>query len=197
MFLSAAADGQHTMRSILHASVGLALALAVAACGGAVSATPAPTAATTAAATDASTPAAVATDTPAPTDSPSAAPIDPCSVITMAEATTVTGGKLQNPVPEGNPPTRCVWTAPPTGEVAQLEIDLGDGAKKSYDIDNTVLKHTFTPVAGVGDEAYAEDNAIFFRKGATWVAIHLVRLNDPAQNAANLVTVAKAVAGRI
>ena len=200
------------MRSMLFAGGALAVALVLSGCGGAAVVSPVPSASAIAVVSPATTPAAATAsdaplgspaDSPAasasdpPSDAPSPAALDACAVITPAEASRVTGGKLQAPVPEGTPVTRCVWTALPTGEIAQLEIDLGDGAKKSYDIDLTVLKHVFKPVPGVGDEAYAEDDAIFFRKGNTWVAIHLVRLNDAARNAANLAAVAKAVAGRI
>jgi hypothetical protein len=180
-------------------AAGLALAAALTGCSAAAAPSPAPSAPPAAMDTPQPTDAAVASpsDAAAATDSPSPAPVDACAVITMPEAAKVTGGKLGDPVPEGDPVTRCVWTAPPTGEVAQLEIDLGDGAKKSYDIDNSVLKHAFTAVAGLGDEAYAEDDAIFFRKGDTWVAIHLVRLNDASANAANLLALAKAVAARV
>lgn len=130
--------------------------------------------------------------------SDSAAPaVDPCSLIQQAEAEQLVGGKLGDPQPAGNPPVRCVWPTLPTGETRQVELDYGDGAKKSYDVDNTILHHKFTAVPGIGDQAFAEDDAIFFTKNGTWVAIHVVLLNDPAQNAAGLVTLAKIVAARV
>jgi len=136
--------------------------------------------------------------TAAPTDEPTLPPpVDPCTLITQDEANLLAGEQLQPGVSAGHPVDSCEWDAPPTASVAQLRIDIGDGAKKQYDIDHDTLNHAFTTVPGLGDEAYAEDDAIFFRRGVTWVAIHLVLLNAPAQNAAALVSLAKTVAGRI
>jgi hypothetical protein len=42
-----------------------------------------------------------------------------------------------------------------------------------------------------------ESNAIFFRSGTTWVAIELVRLNDPAENRERLEALARIVVVRI
>ncbi len=78
-----------------------------------------------------------------------------------------------------------------------MEIDVGDGAKKAYDIDATVLKHTFQPVPGLGDEAYAEDGTVFFRKGDTWVAIHIVRLDDAKTWMPKLIALAMTVVDRM
>lgn len=146
-------------------------------------------------------PAGVATDAPSAADvaSLSTAALDPCALITLKEAEAVVGGvTLADGVPAGNPvPDRCVWTAPPTASIAQVEIDVGDGAKKSYDIDHDVLSHDFTAVSGIGDEAHQEDNAIFFRIGPTWVAIHMEMLNDPSANVTPLQQLAKLVAGRV
>lgn len=167
--------------------------LTLAACGGG-SAAPATNAGP-------GSPAGVATDAPSAADvaSPSTAALDPCALIALPEAEAVVGGvTLADGVPAGNPvPDRCVWTAPPTASIAQVEIDVGDGAKKSYDIDHDVLSHVFTAVPGLGDEAYQEDDAIFFRVGPTWVAIHLELLNDPAANVAPLQHLAQLVAGRL
>ncbi len=147
-------------------------------------------------------PSAPPSDTPsdAPSDSPaepSAVAVDPCSLITVPEANAVTGVKTLPPEAAGDPPSECIWATPTSGAVGQVQIDLGDGAKKAYDIDNTVLKHTFTPLPGLGDEAYAEDGAVFFRKGDTWVAIHIVRLDDSKVWMPKLITLAKTVATRI
>ncbi|WNI18022.1 DUF3558 family protein [Actinacidiphila sp. ITFR-21] len=90
----------------------------------------------------------------------------------------------------------CTYTAPVDGPVAQVEIYLGDGAKKYYDIDRQ-LNHAFTPFTGAGEEAYAEDDTVFFRKAVTWVAIRLVRLNDPAVNREPLRSLARQVASRL
>jgi hypothetical protein len=166
----------------------------VAACSSACPTT-APTGApptTPAASQVAALPSVATTDEPTPPP-----PVDPCSLITHDEANHLAGAELQPGVAAGHPLDSCEWTAPPTASVAQVRIDIGDGAKKQYDIDHDVLNHAFTTVPGLADEAYAEDDAIYFRSGATWVAIHLVLLNDPAQNAAALVTLAKTVAGRI
>jgi hypothetical protein len=123
--------------------------------------------------------------------------MDPCALITSAEANAVTGVKTLPPEVAGDPPSECIWATPTSGAVGQVQIDVGDGAKKAYDIDLTVLTHTFTPAAGVGDEAYAEDGAVFFRKGDTWVAIHIVRLDDSKLWMPKLVALAKTVATRV
>jgi hypothetical protein len=47
------------------------------------------------------------------------------------------------------------------------------------------------------DEAWEEDSAIFFRKGATWVQIGIVLLNDPAENRQPLEQAAQKLASRI
>jgi len=122
--------------------------------------------------------------------------LDACKLLNKADAEEVVGTPLGAPV-EGVPQSpQCTYTGPPDGPVAQVEIYVGDGAKKSYDIDRE-LAHEFTTVAGVGDEAYAEENAIFFRRGTTWVAIRLVLLNDPVANRDPLVTLARRVVGRL
>ncbi len=171
--------------------VAAALLVLVGCGGGAAAPTGASTAATASAPSDSASADA--------TDAASPAAVDPCSLITLKEAEAVVGGvTLQAGVPAGNPtPDRCVWTAPPTASIAQVEIDVGDGAKKSYDIDHDVLKHTFTTVPGLGDEAYQEDDAIFFRVGSTWVALHIELLNDPSANVVPMQKLAAAVAGRL
>jgi hypothetical protein len=176
----------------------------LAACGGATPSTGAATTAATPSATAVPpSPSLAASLAPSlepsdvPSDPPSAAPLDPCSLITRAEANAVTGVKTLAPEAAGDPPTRCVWATPTSGAVGQVEIDVGDGAKKAYDIDATVLKHTFTPIAGLGDEGYSEDGAVFFRAGTTWAAIHVTRLDDPKTWMPKLVALAKVVAGRL
>jgi hypothetical protein len=91
----------------------------------------------------------------------------------------------------------CQYTADPNGPTGQVEVFLGDGAKKSFDIDKDVLDHDFTSVPGIADEAQQEDGNIFLRKGTTWVQIRLVLLNDPAENVEPLQTAAKIVASRL
>jgi len=138
----------------------------------------------------------------APTETTEAAPptVDACELLTLADAQTLAGTPLDPGVagtPQ-NPPQnpQCTYTGPPTGPTAQVEIYVGDGAKKFYDID-VELAHEFTPVPGIADEAHVEENAIFFRKGTTWVGLHLVLLNDPAVNRAPLESLARTIAARL
>ncbi|MFI7608427.1 DUF3558 family protein [Micromonospora sp. NPDC049366] len=143
----------------------------------------------------AASPTAVAEPEPEPSSAePSAAPtVDPCALVTKQEAEKVAGTRLEDAVAS---PESCSYTGPVTGPTAQLEVYVGPGAKKILDIDRE-LKHEFTPIAGVGDEAYAEDGAVFVNKGGVWVAIRLVRLDDPATFRKPLADLAKTVAGRI
>jgi hypothetical protein len=77
-----------------------------------------------------------------------------------------------------------------------VEIVVGDGAKKTLDIDRD-LGHTFTSPSGIGDEAYAEDYAIFVRAWGVWVSIHLVSLDDAANSGAGLQSLARTVVTRL
>ena len=125
-----------------------------------------------------------------------AAPLDACQLVTKSDAETVAGTPLNEGQP-GNPLSpSCVYTAPVSGPLGQVSIYIGDGAKKTYDID-VELKHEFTPVPNIGDEAYEESDAIFFRKGIIWVALELARLNDSAENRIPLETLAKKVAAQL
>lgn len=174
-------------------------AILAAACSGAAGSPP-PTAIGSASPAAVVTPSVAEAPSPAPSETPaepSPSPLDPCALITRDEADALAGVKVLDPQPAGNPPSRCVWPTPVTGAVGQVEIDVGDGARKTYDIDATVLHHDFTPVADLGDEAYIEDKAIFFRKGDTWVAIHVIRLDAPARLPDKLEELARSVAGRI
>ena len=101
--------------------------------------------------------------------------LDPCTVITKKEADALAGIRLQ---PATRAEQLCTYPTPTSGTVAQVEIYVGDGAKKYYDIDRTDLGHKFSDPAGVGDEAHLEDGAIFFRLATTWFAIRLTRLDD-------------------
>jgi hypothetical protein len=125
--------------------------------------------------------------------------IDPCKLLTQAEATTLAGVKLNAAVEAGAAGTQtlCQYTSDPSGPTAQVEIITGDGAKKELDIDRDTLKHQFTSVPGIGDEADQEDGNIFVRKGDNWVDINLVKLNDPAQNVQPMQTAAKIIASRL
>ncbi len=187
------------------------VAVLVGACGGA--AAPSSGVTSTAAlpssgatASQASQPAEASPSMDLPATSASAAaasqPIDPlsvnpCSVITQAEANAVAGVKTGDPMPAGDPPVRCVWPTPPDGAVGQVELGIGDGAKKAYDIDHDILKHTFTPIPGLGDEGYSESGAVFFRLGDVWVALNVVRLDDESRWMPKLIALAKTVAGRL
>lgn len=129
-----------------------------------------------------------------PTEAPSAALPDPCDLLSKADAELLARTPLEEAVPA---PQSCTYSGPVTGPVAQVEIYVGDGAKKMLDIDRDDLGHPFTEVPGIGDEALLEDGAIFFRAGTVWVAIRLVLLNDPAENVEPLQTAARTAAGRM
>jgi hypothetical protein len=133
---------------------------------------------------------------PSPPDA-SATPPQVCSLLTEAEAERLAGMQLATGVQSG-PDTggMCQYTAPPTGATAQVEVFLGDGAKKILDIDRK-LGHGIKPVAGLGDEAYEEDDNIFVRKGTVWIAVNLVLLNDASQNVTPLRTAAATITSRL
>ena len=182
----------HARSAVL--ALGLIAGLVLAGCSGAgatpVPPTPAPTAVATATATDAPTP------TDVPTDTPAVLP-DPCTLVTQDEADKLAGVKLGAPMPQGVPPTNCVWPTPTTGSVAQVEVGLGDGAKKFLDIDKDTLGHAFTQVSGIGDEAWQESDTIFVRTGTLWFSLHLVKLDSAPDDQANTAALAKTIVGRI
>ncbi len=68
----------------------------------------------------------------------------------------------------------CEWDNPPGGYTAQVEIFIGESAKKTLDLE----RKNVVPVANLGDEAYEEEGYIFGRKGSVWIEIHLVRLAE-------------------
>jgi hypothetical protein len=175
-------------------ALGLIASLVLTGCSGAgatpVPPTPVPTAVATATATDAPT----ATDTP--TDTAAALP-DPCTLVTQDEADKLAGVKLGAALPSGVPPTNCVWPTPTTGSVAQVEVGVGDGAKKFLDIDKDTLGHAFTQVSGLGDEAWQESDTIFVRTGTLWFSLHLVKLDGAPDDQANMAALAKTILGRI
>lgn len=119
--------------------------------------------------------------------------VDPCALVTKQEAEQLAGTALAPATPVRE---TCTYTGPVTGPTAQVEIFVGDGAKKYLDIERD-LGHTLRPLAGVSDEAYAEDEAVFLRRSDRWVSIRLVRLNDPAENRTPLEELARKVATRI
>ncbi|MER7893195.1 hypothetical protein ABTX15_25575 [Micromonospora sp. NPDC094482] len=139
-----------------------------------------------AAAGDPSTEAAPAEPSTAPT-------VDACALVPKQEAEKVAGTPLEDAVPARE---SCSYTGPVSGPTAQLEVYVGDGAKKILDIDRE-LGHELTPIPGAGDEAYAEDGAVFVNKGGVWVAVRLVRTDDPATYRAPLAELARTVAGRL
>ena|SRR5487761_1116246 len=131
-----------------------------------------------------------------PTSTAAAVAADPCKLVSLSDAQTLAGTPLAAGQ-EGNPANpSCTYTGPPSGPEAQVQVFVGDGAKKTLDIDRT-LGHSFTALAGVADEAYQENNAVFLRNGTTWVAIELVLLDDPAQNRLPLQHLAAKVAAAL
>ena len=133
---------------------------------------------------------------PTPTTAP--ANVKPCELLPQAEAEQLAGTPLQPGAQAGDQSETitCTYGPLPTGRTAQVELYVGIGVKKFYDID-VKLGHKFWPIAGLGDEAYAEDNTVFFRKSTTWVGIRLTLLNDPAENRAPLEALARTVADRL
>jgi hypothetical protein len=175
--------------SVGYLVAGVAIVCSVAACTSASTPTPTPTATLP-------TNSMAASASPTELASPSAVSFDACELVTKAEAETLAGTPV-DPGQAGNPSEpSCTYTAPPTGPLGQVQVFVGAGAKKTLDIDRE-LQHEFTEVRGIGDEAWEENNAIFFRSGTTWVAIELVRLNDPAENQEPLESLAKIVVVRI
>jgi hypothetical protein len=177
--------------------LGLAASVALAACSGAAATTAPPTASPTQAPTPIETAladAATATEVAVVTDAPLP---DPCSLLTQDEADGLAGLALGAPMPEGAPPTNCVWPTPTTGSVAQVEVQLGDGAKKFLDIDKDTLGHTFNQVPGLGDEAWQESDTVFVRTGTLWFALHLVKLDSAPNDQSNTVALARVILGRI
>lgn len=122
-----------------------------------------------------------------------ASDIDPCSLVTKAEADAVAGVTTRKPVRAIG---LCTFATPTSGSVGQLEVLVGDGVKKYYDIDNTDLGHQFQDIAGLGDEAHLEDGAIFVRVGDVWFALRVTRL-DSVDTGPALTDLARTVVGRL
>src|SRR3954454_24102086 len=125
--------------------------------------------------------------------SPSGDTPEACKLVTQSEADTLGGTKLN---PASQVADSCTFTGPTDRSVAQVEVFVGDGAKKFLDIDRE-LDHTFSPVNGAGDEAYYEENTAFARKGEVWVALRLTRLNDPAENQPKLESLIRTITSRM
>ena len=175
------------------AAIALSTVLLVGACGGTSNhnngAAPAATTPST---------AAPATDAPTTTAAPKAAP-DPCTLATQADAQAVAQTPVAAGVRSGTPPdVMCQFLAPPTGPTAQIEVFVGDGAKKQLDIDRDTLQHQFTTLTGIGDEAYLETGNVFVRKGTVWVSVNAVVLDAPAaQVQSALQTLAAKIAAEL
>ncbi len=116
-----------------------------------------------------------------------------CDLVTQTEADALAGTPLDAPNVGRE---SCTYTGPVTGPLGQVEVYVGDGAKKFLDIERT-LKHELRQLDGIADESYLGASNSFIRKGSTWVAIQLVRLNDPAENAGPLEALTRTVAGRL
>ncbi|SCL44302.1 hypothetical protein GA0070606_0227 [Micromonospora citrea] len=125
------------------------------------------------------------------TAAPAALP-DACGLVTAAEAEKLAGTPLDDAVPVRD---TCSYTAPVDGPTAQVEVYVGDGAEKYLGIERD-LGHEVRPLSGVGDEAHLTAEAFFVRKARVWVAVRLVRLNDPEENRAPLEGLARVVADR-
>ena len=185
-----------------------AATLALAGCASTVAGTPAiPPETVTATVTVTAAPAGSAASSPIGATSSAAPAIrtdplttpDPCTLLTLDEAGQLAGRTLQTGVASGpaGTPTMCQFTSDPNEPgVAQVTVQVGDGVKKYLDIDKDTLGHPFTQVDDLGDEAWQEDDAIFVRHGSLWIAITLVLLNDPAENAAPLRAAATIAVGR-
>lgn len=137
-------------------------------------------------------PSAAAQSRAASTAEPRAA-IDPCALLTKAEVDHAAGTKTG---PAVRARDTCTYPTPTTAKFGQLNVYVGLGAKKIYDIDRKVLKHHFVTVPGIGDEAHLEEGEIFFRVESTWIAVQLARLDNVAKGPL-LKAIARAAAGRL
>lgn len=177
----------------------LGLVVLLAACGNAVAGQPVGVPAPTQSAlpeTAAAAPASTAASKPHLTKPP-----NPCTLVTKDEAEVLADRELQAGVPSGDEkgvPTLCEYTAPPdTPGVAQVSVQVGDGALKFLQIDRDTLGHTFTQPTGIGEEAWQEDGHIFVRKGSVWVAVELVTLDADPAIPDRLQATAKTIVGRL
>ena len=97
--------------------------------------------ASTAASTAAPTPTPATTAAAAATMAAPAAPPDSRQLVSLAVAGPIVSVPLQPGTKAGSPPdVLCQCTSSPTGPTAQVEIFVGDGAKKSLDIDRDELQ---------------------------------------------------------
>jgi hypothetical protein len=173
------------------AIVGVAVALALAGCG-------ADDDDTTAATRGTSAPRSTTAATEAPSTTQRRGIPDACTLVTKDEAQAATGVTYPEPTASNDgTDSSCMYPSPPTGKLAQVEVYAGSGAKKYLDIDRDTLHHTFTPVAGIGDEAMTEPGTGFFRIGTTWVAIRLTTLDDPATTEPTIESLMRTSATRL
>jgi hypothetical protein len=198
-----------TMNKLLAALPLALLASACAASGGAATTTTVVRTVTTTVTAPAPSPSSASSDDagaadPGAADGSSAAAgsaPDACSLLTQAQAEKVASTKLAKPTPAGvnssGAAVMCQFVGPTSGPLAELEIYVGDGAKQQLHIDRDNLKHTFTPVPGVGDQCLQEDGFIFVEKNGLWASLHLVRLNDPKQNVAPMRAGIAEIAARL
>ncbi|WP_431976900.1 hypothetical protein [Micromonospora haikouensis] len=129
---------------------------------------------------------------PEPGDDALALP-DPCTLVRKAEAEKLAGLGLGDGKSVGD---TCTYTAPADGPTAQVEVFVGDGAKNYLDVERA-LGHETRALPGVGDEAYATADSFFVNASGRWVAVRLVRLNDPGENRGPLESLARTVAARL
>ena len=134
-------------------------------------------------------------ETPTPLD---VSTLDACTVLPQADAEALAGTTLTEPLKVATSDvSSCTYPGDPNGPTAQVEIYVGDGAKKQLDIDKDTLGHSFTQPSGVGDEAWLEDGEIWARSGTTWVSIRVIRLDDMSLYAAALQTAMVAALGNL
>ncbi|MFG2301996.1 hypothetical protein [Actinacidiphila glaucinigra] len=118
---------------------------------------------------------------------------DPCALVTRAEAERLAGTALG---PGRDLEGTCTYVAPASGPTAQVEVFAGEPGKNYYDAERG-LGHELKPLAGIGDEAWLEDGSVFLRASGQWVAIRLVRNEEPSRFDRPLEELARTVAGRL
>lgn len=156
-------------------------------------------------------PAAGATGSPVvPVVSPTAVPatppgptidlaaIDPCELVTKAEAEAILGLGVDDPHRNDLPETRsCTYYAPPTGPVGKVDVFVGQGAENVLNFNRDLLNHDFTEVADVADEAYEKPYEFYFRKADVWVVIAVVRIVPAEEIQDRLEKAARTAATRV
>lgn len=94
---------------------------------------------------------------------------NPCTLITDSDAQTLLGGALK---------TKGVRAVDPAAHGASCTWDTGANVLNVNDGDPTVLgslaKQLGQPLSGLGDEAYASNSMVYFRKGGVGVRIMAV-----------------------